>query len=137
MQPQIDSQSLSKSSSDHKTRTYRRSGRVIRDVLGLIDQVQKCREGYADPQSGKTVKLSIKEATKRLGVSRKSLDYYKKLVAEVREANFDFESNMDSKVGVLRTFLRKHSLKSEKSSVQRKLQREDVDFEINSKSKKI
>ena len=54
------------------------------------------------------MRYSLEEAAKRVGVSKKSLDDYLSQLRKGRRYGFDFNKNKDDKVGVLRTFVKKH-----------------------------
>ena len=49
---------------------------------------------------------SLEDAAEKVGVSKKSLDDYLLQLRFGKKFNFDFESNRNNKVGVLRTFVK-------------------------------
>jgi hypothetical protein len=69
--------------------------------------VKRWRDIHGAPGRDKN-RVSLQEAAKIVGISKKSLDdyYYQLRIGEQNQ--FDFEAHMDSKIGVLRAFVRKH-----------------------------
>jgi hypothetical protein len=66
--------------------------------------VQKWRSYHDDPPDGK--RKTLQEAAKLVGISKKSLDdyYYQLRIGE--KHSFDFNSHLNSKIGVLRNFIK-------------------------------
>ena len=54
----------------------------------------------------KIVQYNLKEAAGIIGISKKSLDDYLLQLRYGRKFGFDFDSHKESKVGVLRTFVK-------------------------------
>lgn len=67
---------------------------------------RKLYNGIQD-QSGKIVRYSLEDAAKKVGISKKSLDDYLLQLRYGKKFGFDFNENKESKIGVLRAFVKK------------------------------
>lgn len=56
------------------------------------------------------------QAADLVGISKKSLDDYFCQLRLGEKFGFDFHQNLDEKIGVLRTFVKKHRPKNEKTT---------------------
>jgi hypothetical protein len=54
-------------------------------------------------------RMSLEDAASEVGVSKKSLDDYLSQLRQGRQFGFDFNSQKDGKVGVLRQFVKEHT----------------------------
>lgn len=52
-------------------------------------------------------RVSLQDAAKVVGISKKSLDDYFSQLRLAEEYGFDFQMNMDEKVGVMRSYVKK------------------------------
>ena len=52
------------------------------------------------------VEYTLEAAAQKIGLSKKSLDDYLLMMRYGRKFGFDFDSNKDAKVGVLRSFVK-------------------------------
>lgn len=86
------------------SRKERNKERTIREV---IESVKRWRDLHSAPARDKN-KVSLQEAAKLIGISKKSLDDYYYQLRLGEQHNFNFEEHLDSKIGVLRAFVRKH-----------------------------
>ena len=78
-----------------------------RTINEIMEKVGTWRQLYCGVQlNGKFVKLSLKEAASRVGISRKSLDDYLLQIRAAKSFGFDFKVHRLDKVGVLRQFVR-------------------------------
>ena len=79
--------------------------------------------------------MSLQEAAKAVGVSKKSLDDYYSQLRLAEKYGFDFKKNIDRKIGVLRLFVKNHREKDSFNLKYEKLPKklniiEDNNFEI-------
>ena len=83
--------------------------RTISDIIEKVSTWRKLYNGIIDSGIGKEKRLkkwSLEDAAKVVGVSKKSLDDYLLQLRFGRKFGFNFENNKDSKVGVLRLFVK-------------------------------
>lgn len=52
-------------------------------------------------------RVSLQDAAKVVGISKKSLDDYFSQLRLAEEYGFDFQMNMDEKIGVMRSYVKK------------------------------
>lgn len=99
---------LSKQNSElNKNKSKRTKERKIGYIIEKVNTWRKLYNGFQDEQ-GKFTKYSLDEAARIIGISKKSLDDYLLQLRLGRRFGFDFNSNKSTKVGVLRTFVKKH-----------------------------
>jgi len=99
---------LSKQNSEgNKNKSKRTKERKIGFVIEKVNTWRKYYNGFQDEQ-GKYTKYSLDEAARKIGISKKSLDDYLLQLRLGRRFGFDFNSNKNTKVGVLRTFVKEH-----------------------------
>jgi len=80
-----------------------------RKIGKVIEKVSLWRwlyNGFYDNQ-GKFIKMSLEEAAKKVGISKKSLDDYLLQIRFGRKFGFNFNEHIYENVGVLRTFVKK------------------------------
>jgi hypothetical protein len=80
-----------------------------RKISTIILKVDEWRQLYKHGKclaDGTIKKYSLEEAAQEVGISKKSLDDYLLQLRFAREHGFDFNANKDSKVGVLRKFVK-------------------------------
>lgn len=82
--------------------------RKIGEILDKVLQWRRFYTGVVDPTTGQTVKMSLEEAAQRVGISKKSLDDYLLQIRFGKKYGFNFNDHYNEKVGVLRTFVKKH-----------------------------
>lgn len=90
------------------TKQKRTKERKIGEILDKVLQWRRLYTGVVDPTTGQTVKLSLEEAAQRVGISKKSLDDYLLQIRFGKKHGFNFNDHFNEKVGVLRTFVKKH-----------------------------
>ena len=100
------SQRLSRKDSD-KQKSKRTKERKIGYIIEKVNTWRKYYNGFYD-EEGKFTKYSLDEAAKLIGISKKSLDDYLLQLRLGRKYGFDFNANKNSKVGVLRSFVKQH-----------------------------
>jgi hypothetical protein len=59
-------------------------------------------------KEGQMVRYSLEEAAKKVGISKKSLDDYLLQLRYGKKFEFDFNKHKDEKIGILRSFVKKH-----------------------------
>jgi hypothetical protein len=75
----------------------------------IIEKVflwRKLFNGYKDDNKG-FVKLTLEDAAQKVGISKKSLDDYLNQLKNGKQAGFNYNDNKNSKVGVLRAYIKK------------------------------
>ena len=78
-----------------------------RTIKEIMEKVSEWRQLYCGMQvNGRFVKLSLKDAASKVGISRKSLDDYLLQIRAAKSFGFDFREHKSDKVGVLRQFVR-------------------------------
>ena len=78
----------------------------------VLQYVKEWRETHNTLDKHKN-KINLQEAARMVGISKKSLDDYFCQLRLAEEYGFDFAGNMEEKVGVLRTFVKKHRPKGD------------------------
>ena len=58
------------------TKQKRTKERKIGEILNKVCLWRKLYNGYTDPITGETIKMSLEDAAHRVGISKKSLDDY-------------------------------------------------------------
>ena len=108
---QVASKQLEMSSQNQKPADKKDHGKrnKERKIGEIIEKVSEWRIWYAGKQeNGEIVKLSLEKAAKKVGVAKKTLDDYLLQLRAGKRYEFDFHTNQDSKVGVLRSYVKKH-----------------------------
>jgi hypothetical protein len=101
-----DSQEPAGNSSGNKQK--RTKERKIGQVIDKVLTWRKLYTGYNDPATGQLVKMSLEEAANKVGISKKSLDDYLLQIRFGKKYGFNFNDHFNDRVGVLRTFVKKH-----------------------------
>jgi len=96
-----------KNSNLEKKKNKRTKERKIGFIIEKVNSWRKLYNGFND-ENGKFTKYSLDEASKIIGISRKSLDDYLLQLRLGRKFGFDFNSNKGEKVGILRSFVKKN-----------------------------
>lgn len=87
--------------------------RKIGEILDKVLQWRRLYTGVIDPATGQTIKMSLEEAAQRVGISKKSLDDYLLQIRFGKKYGFNFNDHFNERVGVLRTFVKKHKGKKD------------------------
>ena len=87
---------------------------------------RKYYKGVKDSK-GNLIRLSLEEAAEKVGINKRSLDDYLLQLRIGKRYGFDFTKNRNSKIGVLRQFVKKEKLK-EKSKHKHTKANSDIDF---------
>ena len=88
-------------------KTRRAKERKIGSVVRKVYIWRKLYSGFQDEQ-GRTIKLTLEEAAKKVGISKKSLDDYLIQLRNGRNLGFNFNEHQNDKIGVLRSYVKKH-----------------------------
>lgn len=88
-----------------------------RKIGFIIERVSLWRKLYNGVPDGNNniIRYSLEDAASKVGINKKSLDDYLLQLRFGRKFGFDFNANRDAKVGVLRTYVKKHKLLSTRS----------------------
>ena len=90
-------------SSFEKKIEFNKRSRKIGDVVKFVYAQRKYFNGFYNDLDEK-VKLNLEEASKKVGIKRKTLDDYLKQIRKAREKGFDFNKNKDKPISELRDF---------------------------------
>ena len=80
--------------------------RTIHDVISAVSCWRLLYTGYT--KNGIFVKMTLEEAAQKVQISKKSLDDYLMQLRSAKKFGFDFSAHYEEKVGVIRSFVRKH-----------------------------
>jgi hypothetical protein len=92
-------------------RQKRTKERKIGEILEKVLQWRRLYNGTPDPKTGQMVKMSLEDAAQKVGISKKSLDDYLLQIRFGKKHGFSFNDHINDKVGVLRSFVKKHKTK--------------------------
>lgn len=81
-----------------------------RTIKEIIELVHRWRELHDSPVDGK--KINLQESAKIVGISKKSLDDYYYQLRMGEKYGFEFTSNFDNKVGLLRSFVKEKEIEN-------------------------
>lgn len=95
---------------DLEEKSRRSKERRIGSVVKKVYMWRKLYTGFYDDQ-GRFIKLTLDEAAKKVGVSKKSLDDYLIQLRNGRQLGFNFNEHQNDKIGVLRSFIKKNKNK--------------------------
>ena len=84
--------------------------RKIGEVVKIVYSQRKFFNGYYNDNGEKT-KYNLEEASKKVGIKRKTLDDYLKQLRKARLLGFDFNKNKDESISFLRDFNKNKKLK--------------------------
>ena len=90
-------------------KTRRAKERKIGSVVRKVYMWRRLYTGFKDDQ-GRTIKLTLEEAAKKVGISKKSLDDYLIQLRNGRNLGFNFNQHQNDKIGVLRSFVKKKKI---------------------------
>lgn len=80
-----------------------------RKISFVIEKVSLWRKLYNGIQDGdKIVRYSLEDAAAKVEISKKSLDDYLLQLRYGKKYGFDFNKHKNDKIGVLRSFVKKH-----------------------------
>lgn len=118
-------------------RIKRTKERTITDIIEKVSTWRKLYNGVLvptkDESSSELQRWSLEDAATKVGVSKKSLDDYLLQLRFGKKFGFDFESNKDQKVGILRMFVKKEKDKIKGSNKKMKISSKSENEEDNIK----
>ena len=80
-----------------------------RKIGTIVEKVREWRSYYEGRQTPSgTVKLNLEEAARLVKMPKKSLDDYLLQMKSGKKYGFNFQAHRDSKVGILRTYVKRH-----------------------------
>lgn len=82
--------------------------RTISEVVQKVALWRKLYNGFYDYNSSQMINKSLEEGAKKIGISKKTLDDYLSQIRLGKKFGFNFNKEKDSKIGVLRTFVKKN-----------------------------
>lgn len=111
--------------SDADALKKRTKERTITEIIEKVSTWRKLYNGVMIPnKETKEVQLqrwSLEDAAKKVNVSKKSLDDYLLQLRFGKKFGFDFEKHRESKVGVLRSFVKEEKDKLKKANGNQKV----------------
>ena len=90
-----------------KTKDKRTKERRIGFIVEKVNAWRRLYNGFYN-ENGEHTRYSLDQAAKMIDISKKSLDDYLLQLRLGRKYGFDFNSNKNNKVGVLRSFVKMH-----------------------------
>ena len=100
-----------------KTKDKRTKERRIGFIVEKVNAWRRLYNGFYN-ENGEHTRYSLDQAAKMIDISKKSLDDYLLQLRLGRKYGFDFNSNKNNKVGVLRSFVKMHrAMKSGNNTV--------------------
>jgi hypothetical protein len=84
----------------------KRRERKIGEALEIVNEWRKSREGVINKESGVLVQMNLNQSAAQLGVSRKSLDDYYRVIKKAKDMGVDFKKYKHKGFGALRAFVR-------------------------------
>ena len=100
-----------------KTKDKRTKERRIGFIVEKVNAWRRLYNGFYN-EKGEHTRYSLDQAAKMIDISKKSLDDYLLQLRLGRKYGFDFNSNKNNKVGVLRSFVKMHrAMKSGNNTV--------------------
>ena len=88
-------------------KTKRAKERKIGYIIRKVYMWRKMYSGFID-ERGRRIKLTLEEAADKVGISKKSLDDYLIQLRIGKMLGFNFNEHQNDKVGILRSYVRKH-----------------------------
>ena len=102
---------LSRNNSLDMRKCKRTKERKIGFIIEKVNLWRKYYNGFKN-ENGVFIKHTLDDSAKIIGISKKSLDDYLLQLRLGRKFGFDFNSNKNSKVGLLRSFVKQHREKN-------------------------
>ncbi len=105
LSPQHEEEKEGNNKNDKRSR--RSKERKLGVIIEKVYLWRKLYSGFFDEKKGQVVKMTLEEAAEKVGISKKSLDDYLNQLKFGKTNGFNYNDNKNSKVGILRIFLRK------------------------------
>lgn len=99
-----------KKTTGKKEHAKRNKERKIGDIIEKVNEWRTLYTGTTDA-SGNFVKYSLEKAAEKVNIAKKTLDDYLLQLRAGKKYGFDFQAYKDSKVGVLRAFVKEQKKK--------------------------
>lgn len=105
--PQLQKKSIVKQETieEQKNRNKRTKERKIGEIVKKVAEWRKLYTGKVGA-NGVTEKCTLDEAAERVGIAKKTLDDYLLQIRAGKKYGFDFNIHSESKVGILRSFVK-------------------------------
>ena len=100
-----------KSKPEKREHSRRNKERKIGDIIEKVGEWRALYAGVTN-SDGTLTKLNLEDAAHKIGIAKKTLDDYLLQLRAGKKYSFDFHANKDSKVGVLRAFVKEQKKKS-------------------------
>ena len=98
---------------------FNKRNRKIGEIIKYVYAQRKLFNGYYNDE-GEKKKLNLDEASKAVGMKKKTLDEHLKQIRMARENGFDFYKNKDEPISTLRDFNKKHKDNKDKNNEDKK-----------------
>lgn len=98
---------------------FNKRNRKIGEIIKYVYAQRKLFNGYYNDE-GEKKKLNLDEASKAVGMKKKTLDEHLKQIRMARENGFDFYKNKDEPISTLRDFNKKHKDIKDKNNEDKK-----------------
>lgn len=99
---------------EQKNRNKRTKERKIGEIINKVAEWRKLYSGRMGP-NGAVEKYTLDEAAERVGIAKKTLDDYLLQIRAGKKYGFDFNIHSESKVGILRSFVKMNKDKDKPS----------------------
>lgn len=109
---------------EKKPHSRRNKERKIGEIIEKVNDWRTLYTGTVDG-SGKSVKYSLDDAAKLVGIAKKTLDDYLLQLRAGKKYGFDFQKHKDEKVGTLRSFVKERKKKEKEKSGQSPSEKDD------------
>lgn len=90
---------------EKKSHSRRNKERRIGEIIEKVNDWRTLYTGTID-SNGRSVKYSLEDAAKIVGIAKKTLDDYLLQLRAGKKYGFDFQKHKDEKVGTLRSFVK-------------------------------
>lgn len=100
-------------------RQKRLKEKTISDILDKVALWRALYNGKINEKTGKFVRINHWIGAEKIGISKKSMDDYLLQIRQGKQLGFDFKAHKNSKIGVLRQFVKakRQLLKNEKHGI--------------------
>eukprot|EP00826_Nyctotherus_ovalis_P018302 TRINITY_DN15466_c0_g1_i13.p1 TRINITY_DN15466_c0_g1~~TRINITY_DN15466_c0_g1_i13.p1 ORF type:complete len:209 (+),score=66.36 TRINITY_DN15466_c0_g1_i13:73-699(+) len=109
---------------EKKPHSRRNKERKIGEIIEKVNDWRTLYTGTVDA-GGKSVKYSLDDAAKLVGIAKKTLDDYLLQLRAGKKYGFDFQKHKDEKVGTLRSYVKEKKKKEREKSGQSPSEKDD------------
>ncbi|EGR28968.1 hypothetical protein IMG5_165640 [Ichthyophthirius multifiliis] len=103
---------------NNQQKSNRVKERKISEVIEKVALWRRLYSGFYD-ENGKFVNMPLEEAANKVGISKKTLDDYLLQIRCGKKYGFNFNSNANQRIGILRTFVKQYKDKSNSNQQQK------------------